>query len=89
MTRCIAQDVDVTIHHQMKDLESVPQPTRSPDQARPVILELRQRMAVMGANDSEFWTVDEILKKLDSGEIEPDQAVRDAHAILEGKQDYH
>jgi hypothetical protein len=52
-------------------------------------MEIRQRVAVMGANDSEFWSLDQVLEKLDKGELIPETAVEEANSILNGKQDYH
>lgn len=67
----------------------IEQHTISIEDAHNVIGELRQRIAAMGANDSEFWSIEMILGKLDSHEITPEEAIEEATMILEGKQDYH
>ena len=59
------------------------------EEALAVIAEIRQRVAAMGANDSEFYLLDQVVDKLNKGEIEPDEAIKAAHSILNGKQDYH
>ncbi len=53
------------------------------------IAEIRQQIALMGANDSEFFLIGQITDKLSKGEIEPAEAVAEARSILNGKQDYH
>lgn len=53
------------------------------------IAEIRQRIAVMGANDSEFFLIGQIVDKLSNGDIGPTEAVKEAESILSGKQDYH
>ena len=53
------------------------------------IAEIRQRIAVMGANDSEFFLIGQVVDKLSKGDIGPDEAVKEAESILNGKQDYH
>lgn len=57
--------------------------------AQMAIAEVRQRVAQMGFNDSEFFDLDQIQKKLDSGELKPEEAVAEAHKLMNGKQDYH
>jgi hypothetical protein len=59
------------------------------EDARIAVMEIRQRTALMGANDSEFFALDGILDKLDKREIGPGKAVEEANLILKGKQDYH
>jgi hypothetical protein len=74
----------------MKNSEaSVESPSMTIDFAKSSILEIRQRIAVMGANDSEFHSIDEIISDMESMKIEPAQAVEQASLILNGKQDYH
>ena len=48
-----------------------------------------ERIAAMGANDSEFFSLGLISEKLDKGEIEPGEAAEEARSILSAKQDYH
>ncbi len=50
---------------------------------------IRQQIAVMGFNDSEFLRLDEIKEKFTLGEITAEEAINGARAILVGKQDYH
>jgi len=73
-------------------LSQIPLTEASPltkDEAYTAIAELRQRIALMGANDSEFWSLDQITDKMENGELTPDEAVTEANLILNGKQDYH
>jgi hypothetical protein len=53
------------------------------------ILSLQQQIAVMGANDYELPTINNILAALRVGTIEPDDAVRQVQQIKDSKQDYH
>ena len=53
------------------------------------IAEIRQRIAAMGANDSEFFLLDQIVDKLTKGDMNGAEAVQEARSILDGKQDYH
>lgn len=48
-----------------------------------------QDMYVMGANDSEKSDIDSILIKMKSSEISPEEAIKQAMAIKNSKQDYH
>lgn len=48
-----------------------------------------QQVYALGANDSEIPTLRGILQRLKSGEIDKDQAVREARAIEARKMDYH
>ncbi len=59
------------------------------EQALPRIMEIRQRIALMGANDSEFYSVDEIIHKMEKVEIEPAVALEEVTRIFNSKQDYH
>jgi len=43
----------------------------------------------MGANDSEPESIQLIKQNLESGVITPNEAVAQAEALREGKQDYH
>ena len=61
----------------------------TPSSALAAIAEVRQRMAAMGGNDSEFFQLNEITEKLGRNEIEPEKAVEEANRILNGKEDYH
>lgn len=53
------------------------------------IVMIMQEVAVMGANDSEMGTLKELQGKLRKQEISPKDAVTQAIAIRESKQDYH
>lgn len=59
------------------------------EEARQEILMVRQRVAVMGANDFEFSALDNILEQMEKGKIEPSDAVAEARVIEFSKQDYH
>ncbi len=61
----------------------------SKNEARMRIEEVRQRVAVMGANDSEFGLLNEILMSMDKNEMTPDEALEEANRVLNGKMDYH
>jgi hypothetical protein len=63
--------------------------TISIEDAEMIIGEIRQNVAAMGANDSEFFQLDQIRKKLLSKELEPSLAAEEARKILSNKQDYH
>ena len=54
-----------------------------------IINHLRQQIYMMGANDSENNKINEIIKKMESGEITGEEAVKEVALILESKQDYH
>lgn len=45
--------------------------------------------APMGGNDIEFPTLKNIKDQLISRAIEPEEAIRQARQLREGKQDYH
>jgi hypothetical protein len=59
------------------------------DHARENIMFIRQNIYMLGANDREFSEIDIILKDLEDGAIEPEEAVRRAFVIENSKQDYH
>ena len=67
----------------------IEQPPMSAEDALTAIAEIRQRVAAMGANDSEFYSLDQIRGKLGRGEMEPAIAVEEARGILSSKEDYH
>jgi len=64
-------------------------PTMTKEEARMRIEEVRQRVALMGANDSEFSLLNEILLNMDKDEMTPDEAIEEANKVLSGKTDYH
>lgn len=43
----------------------------------------------MGFNDSEFSIPEQIVRRLESGEIGPEEATHEARGVLNSKQDYH
>jgi len=47
------------------------------------------RMAIVGGNNYEPSMVEAIIKQLDEGGIEPEEAVRQALVMENSKQDYH
>lgn len=53
------------------------------------IMSIRDRIAAMGANDSEFNRIDEVVARLNGGECSPDEAVKVVREIESCKQDYH
>jgi len=53
------------------------------------IFELQQQVAIMGANDYEIPTINNILTELRAGNIEPKVAVEQVQRIKNRKQDYH
>ncbi|HXK39759.1 MAG TPA: hypothetical protein VJ837_02925 [Candidatus Paceibacterota bacterium] len=63
-----------------------PDPIR---EAKMEVLHTRQKVALMGANDVELPAINAILDGLESGEISPEEAVREANKILESKADDH
>lgn len=53
------------------------------------IVMIMQEVAVMGANESEMGDLRNIRTRLKSQEISPKDAVTEAIAIRDSKQDYH
>lgn len=51
--------------------------------------EILTNVNAMGANDSEPSQLQEIMNKLQKGEIKPAEALRLAHAIINSKASYH
>ncbi len=43
----------------------------------------------MGANDSEFSSLDQIITLLDAGDITPTEAIARARGVRDSKQAYH
>jgi len=69
--------------------ESAGQNKMPPSEALAQILALRSQTEVMGANDYEGSAFERLQKRLEEGEITPEDALKEAHGILESKQDYH
>lgn len=59
------------------------------EQAVMIIGEIKQQVAVMGANDFEIPALDNLLMALNQGEITPEEAIAQAHKIVDRKTDYH
>jgi predicted RNA-binding protein associated with RNAse of E/G family len=59
------------------------------EQAVMIIGEMKQQAAVMGANDFEIPALDNLLIALNQGEITPEEAIAEAHKIVNRKTDYH
>ncbi|MFT7507797.1 MAG: hypothetical protein ACI92I_000966 [Acidimicrobiales bacterium] len=57
--------------------------------ARVQIEAIRAQINTMGANDSEFSSIDTIIIKLEDGEITPEEAVTLTQGVMDSKQDYH
>ncbi len=57
--------------------------------AKEAIMATRQEIYMMGANDAEFDLINEVLEKLESGELQPEAAMAAAETIKAAKQDYH
>jgi hypothetical protein len=53
------------------------------------IMAIRGEIALLGANDSEFSILDDLVKKLNTGEYTPKEALEKAHLLKNSKQDYH
>ncbi|MDR3558079.1 MAG: hypothetical protein P4L61_00960 [Candidatus Pacebacteria bacterium] len=77
------------MEHLLSQIPSTEAPPLTKGEAYTAIAEVRQRVALMGANDSEFWSLDQIIEKMEKGELAPSEAVTEANLILNGKQDYH
>ncbi len=48
----------------------------------------RQECMVMGANDSESGDFDHLLTEVNSGRLSPEEAMKQANDIREGKMEY-
>lgn len=64
-------------------------PLMNKNHAYATIEAVRAEIGVMGRNDSEFSTLDAIKRQLEDGQITPDDAIAQAKAIPENKQDYN
>ena len=69
--------------------ESMGQKKMPTSEAVAAIMALRAQTEVMGANDYEGSAFTRLQKRLEDGEITPQEALREAQGILESKQDYH
>ena len=66
-------------------IEACEQSTYTKESAVQAIAMIRQNVATMGNNDREFERIDDVLARLDTDELSPDQAVDEANAIMYGK----
>jgi hypothetical protein len=57
--------------------------------AKEKIAEIQQEVYLMGANDFEPSAFNGILERLESGDTDPDSAIKEAKSILDNKMDYH
>lgn len=57
------------------------------DEAKILITEFKQRVAMMGNNNIEWDRFNDIESRLSSGELTPNEAVAKANEIVEGKQE--
>jgi len=64
-------------------------PQMSISDAMNTISAIEGMIVTMGANDSEPESIQLIKQNLESGVITPNEAVAQAEALREGKQDYH
>ncbi len=53
------------------------------------ILNIRDQVAMRGGNDHEIPTLNQLVEKLQKGDILPEIALKQAYALLSRKQDYH
>ena len=53
------------------------------------IMLIRQQIAIMGGNDYEIPTLDNLILRLQKGECSPADALKEAQSMLNKKQDYH
>lgn len=70
-------------------MNKIENPALDKENAKFTIGALRQEIYMLGANDSEFSSIDSILAELESGNISPQDAIDQVTAIKEQKQSYH
>lgn len=70
-------------------MNKIENPALDKENAKLTIGALRQEIYMLGANDSEFSSIDSILAELESGNISPQDAIDQVTAIKEQKQSYH
>ncbi len=59
------------------------------NEAAAQIMAIRNQTEVMGANDYEGSAFTLLQRRLEDGEVTPEEAIVEAKGILESKQDYH
>jgi hypothetical protein len=69
--------------------ESMGNKKMSINEAAAQIMAIRSQTEVMGANDYEGSALTQLQRRLQEGELEPEEAVKQANGILGSKQDYH
>jgi len=67
------------------ETETLAKTSVSLENALATIAGIRQQIAVMGANDSEFFLLGQVVDKLSKGDIGTDEAVQEAQSILSNK----
>jgi hypothetical protein len=72
-----------------EDIITRPDEEKEIDDAIMIVSEIRQQVAVMGANDYEIPAIDRIIEALKLREITPKEAISEANIILGRKNDYH
>jgi len=65
------------------------EPMINKDQAIAEIGGIMHQVSVMGFNDSEIPTLMRLMDDVKTGKINPEEALTEAHSILDRKQDYH
>jgi len=50
---------------------------------------IRSQINAMGANDSEFESLNVIKRKLEDRELSPVEAIKQAQSVMDSKQTYH
>jgi hypothetical protein len=59
------------------------------EQAILVVGEIKQQVAIMGANDFEIPALDNILRALNESQVTAQEAIKEATLIRDRKSDYH
>lgn len=70
-------------------MEAAEHPQENVASAEAKVRQIMQEVYMMGANDHELSSLQEILGQLKDGELLPDVAVERARKISERKEDYH
>lgn len=70
-------------------MNEIENPAFDKENAKLAIGALRQEIYMLGANDSEFSSIDSILSELESGSKSPQDAIDQVTAIKDQKQSYH
>jgi len=62
---------------------------KTKEEAVMAITIIKQECQNLGANDYEIPTLDELIRAVESDEIDPGEAIMQAEAIRASKMDYH